>query len=168
MPRSISLVAKTYANEENPSNVPVVLLNITHVDLPGDVIRISSDPTVRLNNDPLTYGTISRGFPYLYIPFAAVLPDDKEDAPPVGRLMVDNIYRELIPLLRSYSTPAKVTMEIVMASTPDFVEAAWADFDLLTSSFDQASVTISLGVDALQNEPFPSDTLNPSTFPGLF
>jgi hypothetical protein len=165
--RTVSLNARQAMNAEETGAVPVILLTITHSDLP-DPLRLSSDPTTRLTTDPLTYGTVSRGNQFLFLPFSAVLPDDKDEAPPQARIMIDNIDRELIPILRSTSTPAAVTIEMVLAGSPDVVEMAFAALDLVAADYDAAAITISLQMDAFITEPYPSDSLNPSNFPGLF
>lgn len=167
MSRTISLTFRTAMNAEETGEVPVLLLTITHEDLPSP-IRLSSDPTARLSTDPLLYGTVSRGNQFLFLPFSAILPDDKDESPPQARLVIDNVDRQMIPVLRSTSTPAKVMMEMVLASSPNAVEIQFPELDLVSADYDAQSITISLQVDALMTEPYPADSLTPSYFPGLY
>src|SRR5215203_1946511 len=127
MPRTLSLDFRAAMNAQETGEVPVSLLTITHEDL-VEPLRISSDPTARLTTDPLQYGTVSRGETYLYIPFQLSLPEDSEEAGPQAQLILQDIDRELIPLIRSASTPPQVLMEIVLASAPDDVEIEFPSF----------------------------------------
>jgi len=165
--RTLSLTMRAAMNAEVTGEVAVVLLTIEHADL-ATPIRLSSDTTSRLTTDPLIYGTESRGNQFLFLPFSAVLPDDKDEAPPQAKVVIDNIDREIIPLLRSTSTPSSVTLELVLASSPDVVEMSYAALDLVAADYDSQSITISLAMDAFVTEPYPADTMNPSSFPGIF
>lgn len=167
MARTVSLTMRQAMNAQETGEVAVILLTITHPDL-ATPIRLSSDPTTRISTDPLLYGTVSRGQTYYFLPFSAILPDDKDEAPPSARIIIDNIDRELIRLIRSTSTPAAVTLEMVLASAPDSVEIMFPELDLVSADYDAQSVTISLAIDALLTEPYPSGTFDPASFPGLF
>lgn len=167
MSRTVSLAMRQAMNAEETGEVPIVLLTITHDDL-LQPIRLSSDPTTRFSTDPVMYGTVSRGQQYLFVPFSAVLPDDKEEAAPQARIVIDNIDREMIAILRSTSTPAAVTLDIVLASSPDAVEVSYTGFDLVAAEYDAENITITLQMDAFVTEPFPCDSMNPSNLPGLF
>jgi hypothetical protein len=163
--RTISATARAAMNAEETGEFPIVLLKIDHPDL-GSPFYLSSDP-LRLDDTP-TFGTISRGNTYLFVPFSLVLPDDKTDAPPTAQITIDNIDRSLIPILRSTTTPSTVTMEVVLASAPNIVELSFADFDLVAADYNADTITITLAQNALQTEPFPCDVISPSNFPGLF
>lgn len=167
MSRTISLAARAAANAEQTGEVWVFLLTITHEALVTP-LRLSSDPTVRLSVDPLSYGTLSRGETYEYLPMSLVLPDDSEGVAPAIRLVFDNIARQAVPLLRSVSTPPTVTVEMVLASDPDTVEVSFAEFDLVGADYDALSVSVDLTVNALANEPYPAGTFTPGGFGGLF
>jgi hypothetical protein len=165
--RTVSLTMRAAMNAQETGEIPVVLLTITHPDL-ATPIRLSSDPTTRITTDPLVYGTVSRGQSFQFLPFSVVLPDDKDEAPPSAHLVVDNIDRELIALIRSTSSPATVAMEMVLASAPDSVEILFPELDLVSAEYDQVAVNIGLAIDALLTEPYPAGAMNPSGFPGLF
>jgi hypothetical protein len=167
MARTVSMTMRQAMNAEETGEVPIVLLTIDHPDL-DEPNLISSDPTTRLTIDPLVYGTVSRGENYLFLPFSVVLPDDKDDSPPQARITIENIDRRLIPLLRSTSLPASVTMEVVLASSPDIVEILLPELDLVSADYDAETITITLAQNALQTEPYPVDLITPSNFPGLF
>jgi hypothetical protein len=165
--RSISLDARKSIYAEQTGEVWVFLVTITHEDLVEPML-FSSDPTERLSDDPLQYGTVSRGNAYAYLPMTVTLPDDSDGTAPTIKLSLDNVLRDTVPLLRSVSTPPSVTAEMVLASSPDTVEASFPAFDLIDANYDSGQVTVDLTVDALSTEPYPADTFTPSGFGGLF
>jgi hypothetical protein len=167
MSRTVSLTLRAAMNAQETGEIPVVLLTIAHPDLASN-IWLSSDPTTTISYAPLIYGTTSRGITYTFLPFSTVLPDDKDDSPPAAKLVIDNIDRELIPLLRSTDYPATVKIEIVLASSPDFVEFFYPEMDLVAVDYDAGSVSLTLEINALLHEPFPAGTFSPDSFPGLF
>jgi len=165
--RTVSLTARTSVNAEQTGEIWVFLLTITHETL-EEPLRFSSDPTARLSDEPLTYGTVSRGDTYEFLPLDVVMPDDSDATPPAIKLSLDNILRTTVPLLRSISTPASVTTELVLASDPDTVEVSYPAFNLTNADYDSGTVTVDLTMDALATEPFPAGTFTPSGFGGLF
>jgi len=167
MARTISATLRSALYAEETGEVPIVLLTITH-PLSASPAYVSSDPTQRITTDPLVYGTVSRGNQFLFVPFSIALPDDKNEAPPRAQIILDNVGRGFIPLLRSAVTPAKITIEVVLASSPNVVEVQVPQLDLVGADYDANSVTMTLAQYALQNEPFPADLITPSNFPGLF
>lgn len=170
MSRTVSLTFRQEFNAEQTGDVPVCLVTITHPSL-GAPIYLSSDPTARISVDPLVYGTESRSNSYMFLPMAATLPDDSDGTPPAIKIVIDNVSRELVPTVRSAGPTgirAKVTVELVLASDPDTVEASWPAFDLTAAPYDSGSVTLTLSLNALAVEPFPSGVFSPAGFGGLF
>lgn len=165
--RSLSLQALQSMYSQETGEVAVVLLTIEHPSL-AMPLRFSSNPTQRLSDAPLRYGTTSRGNTFDFLPFTAQLPDEKSEQGPQTKLVLDNIDREAIKVLRSTATPATVDMEIVLASTPDVVEVAVPQFDLVGADYDESTITIDLQIDAFIHEPFPAGIFSPAYFPGLF
>lgn len=165
--RTLSLNFREAMFAQQTDEVPVVLLLIEHPDLDGPV-RLSSDPTQRLQDSPPVYGTISQGEEWLFLPFSLVWADEKEEAAPTQRLVIENIDRELIGLLRSTIEPALVQAFIVLSSALDVVEIEGAPFELTNVDYSAQTITMSLNIDALAYEPFPSGSFTPAAFPGLF
>jgi len=164
---SLSLTFRAAAYAERTGEVPVVLVTVTHESLDAP-LYFSSDPTSRITTDPLVYGTVSRGNTYTYLPMSLVLPEDSLDTEPAMQLQLDNVMRTLTPLLRSISTPALVTVELVLASTPDVVEATWPQFEISKSTPVADTVSIDLTTDSDATEPYPAGSFTPAGFPGLF
>jgi hypothetical protein len=167
MSRSLSSNFIAGINAQDTDEIVICLLTVEHDDL-EEPIYLSSDATTRLSDDPLIYGTDSRGNQYLYLPFEFTLPDDKSDSPPRVLLTMDNTERSLVALLRSISTPASITVEIVLASDLDNVEITMPALQLSDVSIDEQSISATLVADALINEPHPAGTFTPGAFPGLF
>lgn len=154
-------------NAQETGIVPIILVTITHPDIDGP-IRLSSDPTQRLQDDPLMYGTLSQGATWYFLPFSLILPDERDEQAPQQKLVVDNIDRSMVEMLRSTTTPAKVTTFIVMSNAPNVIEMEGVAFDLSAASYDATSIEMTLTLDALAVEPYPYGTFNPASFPGLF
>ncbi|KTR07331.1 hypothetical protein NS365_04545 [Aureimonas ureilytica] len=152
---------------QQTGEVPVVLLTISHPMLSAP-IRLSGDPTARLSEQPLRYGTASRGALYDFLPFAISLPDDVSERAPVAQIVLDNVDRTLVSMVRSIPTPSTVRIEIVLASSPDAVEIDFPAFQVQGVTFDASSMTLQLGLDDLTDKPFPAGNFDPSGFPGLF
>ncbi|MCW5697379.1 MAG: DUF1833 family protein [Bauldia sp.] len=172
MARTLSSAFLEAISAEETGKVVVFLVTITHEDL-GTPLRFSSDPTQRLLDgdsqelDPVQYGTISRGQTYIFIPMRPVLSDDSEDTPPTARLVIDNVDREMVALLRSTSEQADVKIELVFADSPDTVEVTIPAMNLFNAEYDALEITLLLGIDSMASEPFPAGTFGPGAFPGL-
>lgn len=177
--REISLTARTSFNAAHTEEIPVVLVTITHADLSAP-IRLSSDPTERLSIDPLRYGTISRGETYEFVVMSALLPDDKDGAPPQASLVFANIMAgkdgevelglaaSFAEVARSFQTPASVTIEVVLASSPDDVEWRCTDMRTVSAEYNAERLTVPLSREIATSEPMPSYTMSKQWFPGLY
>lgn len=167
MSRTLSLTLRRAMNAQETGEVPVVLLTISHPSFP-DIARLSSDPTTRLSEAPLKYGTVSRGQTFIFAPFSTALPDDVDQRAPTARFMIENVSRDLVETIRSVSTPATASIELVLASSPDDVEMEFPAFDIRSANYNANIMTLELSIDALTDEPYPAGNFDPSAFPGLF
>lgn len=169
MSRAFSSSALKALYAEETGDFPILLITITAATL-STPIRVSSDPTQRLieTDQNIIYGTMSRSNSFYYVPFSIALPTDMADAAAQTTITIDNVGRDLISAVRSLQSPPDVTMELVMASAPDTVEATYPQFKLSKIGYDVMSITGTLTVDMLVTEPFPAGNFNPSQFPGLF
>lgn len=169
MSRTLSSGALRAMFAEDTGDYPILLITISHADWAAP-IRVSSDPTARLSvsDAEIVYGTVSRLTEFIFVPFQIALPSDSEDSAPRTRISMDNVSRELTAAVRALTSPPLVTMELVMASTPNVVEAAFPDFDLSDIDGDVMTISGTLSVDLLALEPFPSGMFTPGQFPGIF
>ena len=153
MPISDDLKVEAWAAE---SDLPWVLLKIDHADL--------STP-IRLVNNKVEI--ISNGETFNAFPFRISLPDNLEDAPPRAQLRIDNVSREIGEAIRSISTPADVTIQVVRQDDPDTIEASWPAMRLTNARYDALTVRGDLEFEDLTREPYPAHTFSPAEFPGL-
>lgn len=168
MSRTLSLNMVAAMNARETGKVPVFLLTIEHPSL-ADPIRLSTNPTTRLGLDPLIYGTQSRGDDYLYVGARVTVPDEKDRSPPTSKITIFDVNQDLIPLVRSVSSPPPtVKMELVLSDTPNTVELDVPKLDMINVDGNRESLTFECTVDLLINEPYPAYTFGPAYFPGLF
>lgn len=97
------------------------------------------------------------------------MPEETEEAPPVVQLSICNVDRSIVNAVRSVSgEPITVTMSIVLASSPDVIEAGPITFVMLDVEYDAGAVTGTLAFEGdVLNQAYPSETFNPSDYPGL-
>lgn len=169
MSRTLSSAALRAMFAEDTGDYPILLITVTHSTLPTP-IRVSSDPTTRLSatDAEVIYGTVSRSVSYPFLPFQISLPSDFEDSAPRAKITLDNVSRELTAAVRTLDSPPSVTIEMVMASSPDTVEAEFPGFDLSDIDGDVMTISGTLSIDLLVLEPFPAGVFTPGQFPGLF
>lgn len=171
--RVLSLNARLAQDAPASAEIEACLIEISHPDLP-DPIRLSTDNTERLSTDPLVYGTRSawRGAdpltePYLWIVAQAVLPGDDAEAPAQAKLVLDNLDRGMVAVLRSFTAPPDVALAVVLAGSPDLVEQEWTGMRITSTDADAGRIVLSLSRDEIELEPFPSGRMTRRNFPGL-
>lgn len=174
MSRRVSLNERLAQEAGSTAEIRVVLVEITHPDLP-EPIRLSTDNTERLSVDPLYYGTRStwRGAnpstePYLWVIASTLLPSDKEDVPAGGTLILENLDREMVRLVRSYTDMATISMAVVLASSPDLLEAEYTGMEILSADIDAGEIVLTFSREEIEMEPFPKDRMTRNNNPGLF
>lgn len=117
--------------------------------------------------DDVFYGVLSTK-PYLYIPFAPVLPSDEEEASPRAKIDIFDATRQLTPMIRSITSSPSVMMEIALLSTPALIEFSFDGLLLGSITYNRDQVSGDLTVESDVAEPFPAYAFTPSYFPGLF
>jgi uncharacterized protein DUF1833 len=134
----------------------LVLLTITHdtVAAPFRFVR---------NRVAVT----SRGNEFMASHFEIELPNDAGDVPQ-ARLTVANVDRRIGQTLQALVTPPSVLIELVLASTPDTVERAWGQMQLVEATWDALTVQGILSRITYWDEPYPYIRVTPHRFPGLF
>lgn len=171
--RRISLNARLALDAPSSAEIELALFKIEHPQLDAP-IRLSTDNTERLSDDPLTYGTRSSWGganpltePYLWIVASAVLPGDAEDAPASAQIALDNLDARMVEILRSFTDPATVSMAVVLADSPDVIEAEWTGLQLASSTVDAGEILLTLSRDEVELEAFPPGRMTRLNFPGL-
>src|SRR5262245_63548988 len=88
MARTISLNLRNAIYAQTTNEVPICLIQLWHPDYAG-VTRISTDPTTRVSDAPLVYGTFALGNWYYFYPVMVQLPDDIDERAPRARLAIE-------------------------------------------------------------------------------
>lgn len=166
--RQVSDAFKAAAYAQETGERLIVLLTITHPDLTDGPIRLTQDTGTRTSDDPLRYQTESRGETYDFLPFQVRLPDDQESGAPKALLILDNIAREMVAIIRSISTPPVIDIEVVLSGSPDTVEVKFPRFKIVNVTYDAQTIQGDLSIEGLATEPFGFMIFDPSRFPALF
>lgn len=146
---------KAYATEQN--DACVCLLRFSHAELAADILLTDAGEDVTIGADT-----------YLAVPLRATLPDETEETPPAGRLVLDNVSRTAIAAVRSISTPLACELTVVWASEPLVVEEGPFDFEVRNVGWTAVTMTADLVFEPVLGAAVPADTFNPVTTPGLF
>lgn len=164
--RQLSNAAKQAVYSQETSEVFIILLTITSPDF-LEPIRISSDSTELL---PLANvrGTLSRDEEYVYLPFAIELPQQDETGVARAKISIDNIDRRMVQAVRTATSALSITVEIVLASSPDVLEMSVEDFRMERISYDALTISGDLSVEHFDLEPYSKLRFTPSNFPGMF
>ncbi len=157
MTRTLSMAARQAVNAQETNEVFLLLLTLDHEDL-AEPIRV-------VNN---TEDVTSRGMTFVAYPFEIALPDEDPESVARVSLRIDNVDREIVRNLRAIQAPLSVALEVVMASSPDTVEAGPFNMTLVAAEYDALTVTGELAFEDVLNEPFPGQSYVPSEYPGLF
>lgn len=168
MSRTPSVAFRQAVYAQQTAEVPVILLTIAHADLASSIC-ISTDNAATMTIDGTEYrGTVSNSVNYVYCPVNISLPDDSEESISKCTIEVDNVSREVLAAIRTITSAPTISMSVVLASSPDTVEASFPNFTLsdVTANALVISGTLSLG--GFLGEPFPGGSMLPSNFAGLF
>lgn len=110
----------------------------------------------------------SRGNKYLAFPLDLVLPPDDGESLPSVEITCQNASLELIDEVRSINSPMSVSIELIMSSMPDYIEASIDDLRVVSVEYDKTTIKMVCTVDDLLNTAFPKHRFIPSSHPGLF
>ncbi|SCB18550.1 hypothetical protein [Rhizobium lusitanum] len=171
--RRVSLNARRAQDDQNTSEIYVALVRIEHSSLDNPVL-LSTDPTERLQDEPLMYGTRSTWMgvnpvtdPFLFVLASTVLPSDIDDAPAEANIVLENVDNDIAKLLRSFTDLATVSIAVVLASSPNLIEAEFRNLKLMTAQIDAGEVTLTISRESIEDEKLPSGRMTKNRFPGL-
>jgi hypothetical protein len=172
--RLFSLNARAAYDAATTDEVEVVLFRFEHASLVTP-LHFSTDPTERISTEPLAYGTRStwmcadpQSEPFLFILAAAEVPGDMEDGPATGVIVMDNIDAGIIDVLTSFTDRATCHMAVVLASSPDAIEAEFRDLKLIAHSADTGEISLQLSRVPIEQESVPMDRMTKERFPGIY
>lgn len=168
MSRTTSTAFRDAVYRPETGEVYVLLLTLNHNDL-ATSIRVSTDNKDTFVVDSETVrGTISNGNNFVYLPMEITLPDDSDESITQAKISIDNINRDILLSIRTLDSPPTVSIQIVLASSPNTYEAQFNDFVLRDVTADALVISGTLSLSNFLNEPFPGGTMLPSNFSGLF
>lgn len=153
----LSPAALQAALAQETEEVFLACLTIEHPDL---------QTPIRLVND--TQDLVRAAGTFIAFPFEVPVPDADDQKLSQVQIRIDNVDRSITDTIRGLDGKPQITLEVVLASSPDTVEAGPFPFSLLDSGYDALAVTGRLGFEDVLNEPFPKDSFTPQLFPGLF
>ncbi len=172
--RRVSLNARMAFEDQSSDEIEVALFYITHPDL-VEPVRLSTDPTERISEQPLMYGTRSNWLgsnavtePFLFLLASAEFPSDLEDAPASASIILENVDNDIAALLRSFTDRPTIHMAVVLASSPDLIEAEFKGLKIVSSDGNAGDVTLQISRAPIEDETVPMDRFTKDRFPGLF
>jgi|APGre2960657423_1045063.scaffolds.fasta_scaffold37226_2 hypothetical protein len=156
----------------------ILLVTITDPSNPTTPVRLADGYTNRIESlttdTDVVYGvtsTINGGISrdYLFLPMQIALPGEEEAGSGQCSLILNFVTREAIDLIRTHLTsPVSVKIDIVLASSPNTVEASFSGFKITNVTYNADQIRFDLNMVSLSREPFPCFTFTPANFPGLF
>lgn len=155
--RALSPVFLRAIHGAESQQVLLPLVRLSHPSWPDDV-RIVPDWR------PLVH----QGAEYLPYAFEIALPDDDAEGLPVLRWVADNVSRDLVAALRAVTDKVSARVVWVLASQPDFVEAGPFDVEMTAVEYDAQTLTGTMQIEPILDEPFGYFQMTPRTTPGLF
>lgn len=157
MPRTMSATATQAVLSQYTDQVFLFLLEIDHEDLVEPIRLVGSREDI-----------VSNGNTYTAFPFEITLPSDDGETISDIRLSISNIDRSITQTIRDMSTPPEITTFIVLADTPDDIEAGPFIMTLREAKYDAFTVSGSLRWENLLDQAYPGYTFTPAGFPGMF
>ena len=134
------------------------------------VARLADGYTKRISEtaDEVVYGVTSNSQDFIFLPMEISLPTEEEAQAPRCSIVLRDVTRYVIPIVRTIVGPPTVKMELVLSKTPDTVEASFSGFYISNFSYNADSVTADLSMIDYEREPFPMHSFTPAYFPGMF
>lgn len=171
--RRISLNQRLALEAHSTNDIEVALFHIEHEAL-SEPVRLSTDNGDRLSDDPLTYGTRSTfnganpvTQPFQFVLVSTDLPSDLEEAPAEASIILVNVTKGIADVLQLITTQATVHLALVLASSPNQIEAEFRDLKLVRADGDASEITLYLSRQPIEEESFPSARMTKQRFPGL-
>lgn len=154
--RNLSAAAKQAIFAQETGEVFLHLLEISH----------DSIETLRFVDN--TEQIVSNGDTYLPYAFRIALPGEFDDQLPTVHLEIDNVDRVILEGIRALPSSPSIRMAVILASSPDTIEAGPFTFTLKAVDYDAMSISGTLAFEDTLNEPYPFVRFSPGLFPGIF
>lgn len=157
MSRSVSSAAVLGCFSQETDQVYLALLRLDHADLVSPIYVVNNTEDITSNGDL-----------YTAFPFRIEFPTDSGDELVHVVLSIDNVDRSIVEAIRTCTSRPSVELEIVLAASPNTIEAGPFIFSLIGAEYNQFVVSGELSYEDILNEPYPGDRFTPAEFFGLF
>lgn len=157
MSYTLSTTGKASIFAASTAEVWLHLLTIEHADLSAPIRLVDN-----------TEAVVSRGETYLPFAFRPQIPAEVDGQLPKVELQIDAVDQSIVTALEALQTPPTITLEVVMAGTPDTVERGPWYFTVRALNYNALTLRSELSYEALTAEPFPYRRFTPTDCPGLF
>lgn len=158
MPNRLSAYATKAALALSSEDAWLFLVRITHKDLPAPLFWVN-------NTEPIT----CMGETYVPYPITVTLHNDEAGVMPEFPLVIDNVHRDLMEIIRTSTESPKFTLKLVLSSKPDDIELQIFGLTLLDVSYDAYVLTGTLFLDDLLNTRYPADVVSIAAgYQGMF
>ena len=155
--RPLSSLARSAFYAPEMGEVVLLLLTIEEASL---------DAPIRVVHN--TEDIVSRGHTFVAFVFSIELPVESGDAPRAVRIQIDAVDQSIIKAIREAIEQPKVTLEIVLASHPDTVEAGPFLFRLENVTYTAVSVVGEITFENVERVRSNNHKFTPYLFPDLF
>lgn len=157
--RDVSPAALKGMLAQQTDQVYLELLTLTHPSLVAPIYLVN-------NTESVTSG----GHTFEPWPFQMQLPDDDGAQIPQVTLVADMVDQSVGLAIQALKYPMPgAKYQVVLADTPDTVEAGPYKFDAISVTYDQGILSASLSYEEdFLNEPFPGTQCTPNNNPGQF
>jgi hypothetical protein len=169
---ALSQAAKQAMFSAETSEQLITLVTIEYKNLQGatQYFRLADSYTQRISETDadVTYGVQSGGNNYFFLPLQITLPDESDGNMPRCSINISDVTRYLTKAIRELYEPPKVTLQLVLASQPNTIEASFGGLYITNITYSADTVQCQLEMINYASEPFPAYTFSPNYFPGLF
>jgi hypothetical protein len=105
---------------------------------------------------------------YVFLPMQITLPSEEQNTAPRCSIVLTDVTRYIIPIIRNLKGPPKVKLELVLNTSVSTPEVIFDKLYISSFSYDANQVTAELSMIDYAVEPFPAYNFTPKQFPGLF
>lgn len=155
--RTVSTTATEAMMSPQTGEVFLVILEITHPDLPTPIRVVNNTQSVTSNTNE-----------YLPTAFSFILPAQEDGKIGNSGLTIDNVDRTIVKTIREIKDFPSVTASVILASDPDVIEAGPFEFQLRGVSYTRNTVSGDLIYESHMLDNLGTIRYKNLTFPGLF
>jgi hypothetical protein len=155
--RNVSAAFKQAMFDQSTDSVFLVLLTLSHPDLPSDIRLVNNRQSV-----------VSGGETYSPYAFGVDMPGDSEGRVSAVYLVIDNTDRSIVQAVRSINDAPTVTIRVVLASAPNTVELGPFEYRLRDVQFTKEEVRGQLVFMERLAREIPAHRFVARDFPGLY